>query len=144
MELNKHGYFKIEHHDNILLIRFIGAINLETYKQYNKRIFDIAKSYNSKKWAEIVDFREWELATPEVISEAISDQEDPAKIKFRCTDQIIIVDNNFIKSITNSITDNKAFVAPVYVKTKEEAFSKLQAKGYIGEIDVFTAESESI
>ncbi|MGL1891454.1 MAG: hypothetical protein OCD02_07475 [Spirochaetaceae bacterium] len=144
MVVNKHGSFKIEYHGNIILVRFIGAINIDTYKQYNKRIFEIAKSFNGKQWAQVLDFREWGLATPEVLSVAISDQENPEKIKVRCTDQIIIVTNNFIESFTNNISDSKSFVVPEYVKTEEEAFNILQTKDYIGELDVFTRDSETI
>jgi hypothetical protein len=134
MNLNAHGFFEIEQYNDIVLIRFIGSMNVELYLEYNKEISAIGRMYNGRKWAEVLDYREWELAPPEVFEKALELEKNPEKQRFRCSDQVIIATSKIIEQISIQNNKNPVYVKSDFVKNEEEAFTILNGKGYLGEI----------
>ncbi len=130
MDQLKHGSYRIDQYEDIVVIKFIGSMNLETYIDYSDNILAIAKEYNGRRWAEIHDYREWGLAPPEVFKRVQLDEENPEKRRFRCSDQVIITTSLLMKSMSIKNSENEAFIKPDFAMDDSEAFSILNSKGY--------------
>ncbi len=134
MDLPKHGFCEIKQYDDIVKVKFIGSMNLECYIEYSNKILAIAKGYNGSKWAEIHDYREWELVPPEVFERSKLDESNPEKQRFRCTDHIIIISSALKRSMLLNFTDDDVYIKPSFAMNDSEALSILQSKGYKGKI----------
>lgn len=130
MDFLGHGKIEIKQENDIVMVKFIGSINLETYMEYSNRIFEIAKEYNGKRWAEIHDYREWELSPPEVHEEAVRAEKNPEKLNYRCTDIVVIIEESIAKKQAQMQSQNEIFLQPDYVTTVGEAIELLRSKGY--------------
>lgn len=131
MHLNEHGFINIEKHNSIVLVKFIGSINIQTFRDYSKKILDIAISFNGNKWAEVHDLTEWGLAPPEVTEEWIESEKSPLKLKYRCTDIVVISKNNLARKQAVKQSHNDVFLETIFVETVEDALTYLKDKGYI-------------
>lgn len=134
MNLLGHGEIEIEEHKDIVIVRFIGCINMDTYLVYSNRILDISKQFNGKKWAEIHDYRRWELSTSDIYTESKKAEKNPVKQQNRCSDFVVIVDNVFIKKVSEMQSEDELFLTPEYVKSELEAFEYLKSLGYLGNL----------
>lgn len=134
MNLKAHGTYEIEKYDDIVIIRFIGMINKELYIEYFNEIFSIGREFNGRKWAEVLDYREWELAPPDVFALAADLEKNPEKLRYRCSDQVIIATSPIIKHISTINNKNPVYVKSDFVYNVEEAFYILKGKGYKGKL----------
>ncbi len=125
-----HGSIEFEQINDVVYVKYIGTINLETYRGYAKKILAIAKEYNGKPWAEVQDFTTWELSPPDVITQWVEDEKNPDKIKYRCSDVLVIANQLFIENHLRTYSKNEVFLEPDFLKTKGEAIKILKEKGY--------------
>lgn len=64
--MQKHGSFKIERYQQIIIVRFYNAWNQQTSVQMCREFLQEAKLIADKPWACLIDLREWGLGGPEV------------------------------------------------------------------------------
>lgn len=130
MEFFEHGSVEIEKFDDTVIAKYIGPINLETFLNFSDSLLGIAKDFNGKRWAQINDLREWELSPPEVQEEAIRAEKNPEKLKFRCSDIVIIADKNIIQRQSEIQASDEVFLKQHVVNSTKEAIELLRSLGY--------------
>lgn len=65
----EHGSFKMEVTGKTLMLKPIGAWNIQTAKRCCDEYRQLVLDFKGKEWAGIVDLRDWELGTPEIWAE---------------------------------------------------------------------------
>jgi hypothetical protein len=132
MNYPAHGCYDIQFYDEIVLIRFEGATNAESIRNFLKDIETIGEGFSGRKWAQLVDLRRWELAPPEVFTEVKKSEDNMEILKNRCSAQVIITDNTVIKGVVSQLTNDPIFIDPEFSESIENAFLILERAGYSG------------
>lgn len=64
--MREHGYFEMERHEQVILIKVFGTWNLETTMRWCIEYKRHIESIKHSPWARILDLTFWELTTPDV------------------------------------------------------------------------------
>lgn len=129
MNASTFGKFEISKHENVLVTRLSGHVDLETMIQATKQVAPLVKSMGGP-WASLMDYTEWELYTEDTIGPLVKFQEWALAHGHKV--EVAIVGNSYLKkhareTLLSHLTDKPK---QVYVETEQEAWDWLLKNGY--------------
>jgi hypothetical protein len=129
MNASTFGKFTMSKHENVLIARLSGHVDLDTMIEATKQVAPLVKSMEGP-WASLMDYTHWELYTEETIGPLVKFQE--WAMAHGHAVEVAVVGESYLKK--NARETLLSFVKEkpqqVYVETEPEAWDWLVQNGY--------------
>lgn len=108
-----------------------GEFDIILAKQFYTEIVQKAGTINDKDWVELIDFTQWELATPECF-ELVEPFYHWAKQNRLCK-RVVIVPPGLIKGVVQEVVKKHSPIPTFYFETYQAAIATLYAPEFTAE-----------
>lgn len=126
--MHQHGWYKIEQHRQVIIVRFYSTWNKETAQKMCDDFLKVAKTIADKPWACLVDLSEWGLGGPEVWQPIIEvnhwcNQNNQKLEAVVCS---IAIQEHILRNLQQALPNTE----PEFFSTEVDAKEWLENKGY--------------
>jgi hypothetical protein len=127
--MQEHGSFELKVKNKTLISTLFGAWNYETTIRYSKECKQLVDNLTDEPWGSLVDFTEWELATPDIL-EVVDELNAWASIN-NLKYEVVICSLSLQQQLMEQYQESLTSVETKFVKNLEQAYEWLKSMGVL-------------